>query len=54
MTLDDRVRIKSSGLTGTIIDEGVGNGRHYFILELDDQTQQDFLPTCSPDDLELI
>ena len=54
MKLYDRVRVKSSGLTGTIIDEGTGNGKDYFILELDDQTQEDFLPTCSPDDLELI
>lgn len=54
MTLGDRVRIKSNGLTGTIIDEGIGNGKPYFIVELDDQAQQDFLPTCTPNDLEMI
>lgn len=54
MKLYDRVRIKSSGLTGMIVDEGNSNNRDYFIVELDDQTQEDFLPICSPDDLELI
>lgn len=54
MKLCDRVRIKSSGLTGEIVDEGYGNGKHYFIIELDDQMQMDFLPACSPEDLETI
>lgn len=54
MKLCDRVRIKSNGLTGEIIDEGYSNDKHYFIVELDDQEQEDFLPTCSPDNLEPI
>lgn len=54
MKLHDRVRIRSNGLTGEIVDEGYSNNKHYFIVELDDQTQRDFLPACSPDDLEVI
>lgn len=54
MKLYDHVRIKSSGLTGTIVDDGNSNNRDCFIVELDDQTQEDFLPICSPDELELI
>lgn len=54
MKLFDRVRIKSSGLTGEIVDEGQSNGRRYFIVELDDPTRDDDLPTCAPEDLEPI
>lgn len=52
LELYDHVRIKSKGLTGTIVDEGISNGLQYYIVELDDQTQEDFLPICESDDLE--
>ena len=52
MKLYDDVIIKSTGQRGTIVDEGIGNGRHYFIVELDDTDQDEWLQTVADDEIE--
>ena len=43
MELYDDVIIKASGKRGMIVDDGISEGLHYFIIELDDAAN---LPDC--------
>lgn len=58
MKLFDDVIIKATGQRGTIVDEGTANGKHYFIVELDnaadfdDEHAWEALSTCWDDALE--
>ena len=54
MKLFDDVIVKATGKKGTIVDEGISNGKHYFIVELDDISEYEGfegLPTCREDEL---
>lgn len=37
LTLYEKAIVKATGQTGVLVDEGTVNGRHYFIIELDDE-----------------
>lgn len=60
MKLFDDVVLKSTGKTGTIVNEGYAKGNHYFIVELDnaadldDEHVWDGFFTGSESDLELL
>lgn len=54
MELFDKVIVKATGKRGIIVDVGIGNGKRYFIVELDDVAEYEGfegLPTCSEDEL---
>lgn len=56
MKLFENVIIKKTGQRGTIVDEGITDGKHYFIVELDNIKEfddtWDGLPCCRDDELE--
>lgn len=60
MKLFDDVIIKKTGQRGTIVDEGIARGRHYFVVELDNIKEIEYetddpwagLPNCWDDELE--
>lgn len=58
MKLFEDVVITKTGQRGTIVDEGMADGKHYFIVELDDiqklENTWDGLPCCWDEELELV
>ena len=56
MKLFEDVVITKTGQRGTIVDEGMADGKHYFIVELDDiqklENTWDGLPCCWDDELQ--
>ena len=58
MKLFEDVVITKTGQRGTIVDEGMADGKHYFIVELDDiqklENTWDGPPCCWDEELELV
>lgn len=56
MKLFEDVVITKTGQHGTIVDEGMADGKHYFIVELDDiqklENTWDGLPCCWDNELQ--
>ena len=51
MKLFERAIIKETGQAGVLVDDGTVNGRHYFIIEIDND-EDDTLPCHWDEELE--